>query len=243
MQQISSFSELYQLANSHISVFDLGRSLRPISNEEFKKIETADIALPPYLQHAHIAIIAWQEGADAQHSIWLFKWGLDEQNKIKIAEHQTCLERVVQSLITQDQEERRRLLQDHPFHFKPNDIIQACFHAAAEDILKRSHSQFYHRAAEYYLHNPSSDWQDIGIQGVAELTYNLTDQQTQQIIDNLPHFSKQANLCLLACLEHQQISLGLAQALIKHFCRNDQDIELFSHLIRAISSVADKAIV
>lgn len=244
MQQITSFSELYALANNNIRVFDLGRSLRSISQQDFLKIEMADIAHPhPYLQHAHIAIIAWQDETVDQHSIWLFKWGLDEQNKIKIAEHQTCLERVVKSLMTQDPNERRRLLQDHPFHFKPNDIMQACFHAHAAHILKRSTSGFLIKAEQYYLHNPNSDWQEIGIQGVAELVHQLDNQKTALLINNLARFSKQASLCLLACLENENIDLNLATALIKHYGDNDEDSELFSHLIRALSSVSNQEVI
>jgi len=237
MQNITTFSELYQLAKTHIEVFDLGRQLQHIEAEEFYKIEKGDIAYPyPYKESAHIAILTWHPNQPERHSIWMFKWGLDERNMVQISEQQTCLERVVKSLTTVDDDERRRLLQDHPFHFKPTEMVQACFHAKASSILNQPTSKYFEPTQQYFLSDKNNDWKTIGVQGIAEFAFKLKDHDKQTIIQKFNQYAKPAQLCLLACLENSNDDPDFSHQLINNIALDE--FEIFSHLIRAISKTS-----
>ncbi|BCE00126.1 DUF3549 family protein [Marinicellulosiphila megalodicopiae] len=238
MDNITTFSQLYQMAQTHIEVFDLGRQFQHLDADDFYKIETGEIAYPfPYKDSAHIAILTWQPQYPEKHSIWLFKWGLDERNVVNIAEQQSCLERVVTSLMTKDDEERRRLLQDHPFHFKPNEIMQACFHAKASMILGQSVSKYYEATSKYFLTDQNENWQTIGVQGVGELVWRLTDADKKIVVSKFNQYAKPAQLCFLACLEHVNDDPQFSKQLINVV--ELDEFELFSHVIRAVSKTAN----
>jgi len=234
---ITTFSELYQLAQTHIEVFDLGRQLQQIDCDDLYKIEVGELPYPyPYKESAHIAIITWHPDHPERHSIWMFKWSLDERNVVQISAQQNCLERVVKSLTTTDEDERRRLLQDHPFHFKPNEIMQSCFHAKASLILNQSASKFYEPTKQYFLSDTQTNWQEIGIQGVGEMAWRLQDTDKKHIIEHFNEYAKPAQLCFLACLEHTNDDPVFSQQLIETVQLDE--FELFSHLIRAVSKTA-----
>ncbi|MCJ8311562.1 MAG: DUF3549 family protein [Saccharospirillaceae bacterium] len=239
---INTFSELYELAQTHIEVFDLGRQLQHIDSDDLYKIEVGELPYPyPFKESAHIAIITWHPDHPERHSIWMFKWALDERNMVQISAQQNCLERVIKSLAVKDEDERRRLLQDHPFHFKPNEIMQSCFHAKASIILNQPVSKFYESSKQYYLSESQNNWQEIGIQGVGELVWRLQDSDKKHIVKHFNDYAKPAQLCLLACLEHSNDDPIFSQQLIKQVQLDE--FELFSHLIRAVSKTANDPVV
>jgi len=240
---ITTFSELYELAQTHIEVFDLGRQLQCINSDDLYKIEVGELPYPfPFKESAHIAIITWHPDHPERHSIWMFKWALDERNVVQISAQQNCLERVIKSLTTKDEDERRRLLQDHPFHFKPNEIMQSCFHAKASAILNQPVSKYFASTRQYFLsENQTANWQEIGIQGVGELVWKLQDTDKAHIIKHFNDYAKPAQLCLLACLEHSNDDAKFSQQLIERVQLDE--FELFSHLIRAVSKTAKDPII
>lgn len=234
MQDIKSLSGFFELANTRLTVTDLGKQMQSINPKGFAQMELGNQAYPyPFMNHAHLAILAWHPDNKAQHSIWFFKIPLDEQGFISLVEHQDLVIRVIKALQA-DQAERERLLSDHPYHFKPNTAAMACFNAYAGQILGMKPSQFYAPAKQFLLEDQPVDWQEVGLQGFADVCLRLNDKTSAILADKIPTIEKMPLVGLCHCLEHAKSSPLVQDALIQRLL-NCEDNELKAALIRSLS--------
>ncbi len=243
---MNTLTDFLQESQCQFRIYDLGRKVAKISNSDFKKIEHNDLPYPyPIQQHAFIAITFWQVGKQQEHFIWFLRMPLDEQGFLKITAQSSFIKMVVEAmgkdLTAEIGKELQESLASNPFIFKPNAEKLAIFNASINAAFIRPASSFYPAALNYFSGATNwNEWQELGIQGVADITARLAyDNNQQNLINALPHLPQQPLQTLALCLEHQdQISTELATAIAKL-----ADIELQANhqgnailLLRALAS-------
>ena len=132
-------------------------------------------------------------------------------------------------------------LASNPFVFKPAAEKLAIFNAIMNTNFVRPASTFYPPAQRYFSGQTQwNEWQELGIQGIADLCARLNyDDNQQTLINALPHLPQQPLQSLALCLEHQHdINTALATAIAKQaeieLKANHQESAIL--LLRAISS-------
>ena len=243
---INTLSDFLEKSNCQFCVHDLGRKVCKIPNSAFKNVAHNLIPYPyPIQQHAFFALTFWQVGAQKEHFIWFLKMPLDEQGLLKIPAQTSFINMVVEAmgedLTVQVSDKQQQRLANNPFLFKPNTEKLAIFNAHINASFIRPASSFYAGAVHYFSGSTSwNEWQELGIQGIADLTTRLDhDNNQQNLINALPYLPEQPLQSLALCLEHQaKISPELCQAIAER-----AQIELLANrqenailLLRALAS-------
>jgi len=218
---MNTLSDFLEQSNCQFRVYDLGRKVCKIPNSFFKKIAHNQAPYPyPIQQNAFIALTFWQVGTQKEHFIWFLKMPLDEQGLLRIPAQTNFIKMVVEAMgedLTADMSDK---LQDrlaaNPFLFKPNTEKLAIFNAIMNASFIRPASSFYPGAWQYFSGSTNwNEWQELGIQGIADLTARLDhDNNQQNLINALPHLPQQPLQSLALCLEHQdKINPNLCRAI------------------------------
>lgn len=244
---INTLTDFLQQAQCQFRIYDLGRKVTKISNSAFQKIAENKLPYPyPIQQHAYFGLTFWQVNKQLQdHFIWFLKLPVDEQGLLRITAQTSFIKMVVEAMgenltgeISQDLQER---LASNPFIFKPSTEKLAIFNAIMNTNFVRPASTFYPTAQAYFAGKKQwNEWQELGIQGIADLAARLNYDNNQQILINaLPHLPQQPLQSLALCLEHQHdINTDLATAIAKQaemeLKANHQDSAIL--LLRALSS-------
>lgn len=247
---INTLTDFLHASQCQYRIYDLGRKVANIANSDFKKIAHNEQPYPyPVQQHAFIAITFWQlakqKGNQQDHFIWFLKIPLDEQGFLTITAQSSFIKMVVEAMGEDLTAEIEKKVQDalaaNPFIFKPAAEKLAIFNASVNAAFIRPASSFYPAAVNYFSGALNwGDWQELGIQGVADLTARLDhDNNQKNLITALPHLPQQPLQTLALCLEHQtKIATELAAAIAKQ-----ADIELQANhqgnailLLRALAS-------
>lgn len=221
---INTLTEFLQQAQCQFRIYDLGRKVTKISNSAFQKMAENQLPYPyPIQQHAYIGLIFWQVNKKQQeHFIWFLKLPIDEQGLLKITAQTSFIKMVVEAMgenLTDDISDKlQERLASNPYVFKPAAEKLAIFNAIMNTNFVRPASAFYPAAQQYFSgQKPWNEWQELGIQGIADLCARLNHDNNQQtLIDALPHLPQQPLQSLAICLEHQHdINSALATAIAK----------------------------
>ena len=244
---LNTLTDFLEQSQCQFRIYDLGRKVTKISNSDFKKIEHNDSPYPfPIQQQAFIAITFWQlNNQQQEHFIWFIKMPIDEQGYMKIGAQTSFIKMVVEAMgknLTADiSKEQQNAFANNPFIFKPSTEKLAIFNAAINCSFIRPASSFYPSALSYFSGETTwNEWQNLGIQGIADLTARLNyDNNQQNIINALPYLPSQPLQSLALCLENQtQINTELATAIAKQanveLQKNNLDNAIL--LLRALSS-------
>lgn len=256
---VDTLTEFLTVGETHYYIFDLGRLVRQIPNDEFAAIEAGQRPYPtPAQQHACLAIVFWRKDTPQQHSpyIWFAKFPLDERGLISHAARQHYLQIIMQALgrdITAEASpQQEELLQQNPYIFTPSEDKRAAFHAQVSCLLEQPPSIYFDDVQSFVLgQRQPAEWQQLGIQGVHDLAARL-DQQTQ--VKQAIHQQFQAwpagfIKALAAALEHQVLPVDLQQNLqalltqaVSQHQQQPEYSELLLPLLRSLSaSVVDAA--
>ncbi|MEI6897155.1 MAG: DUF3549 family protein [Psychromonas sp.] len=244
---INTLTDFLQQAQCQFRIYDLGRKVTKISNSAFQKIASNSLPYPyPIQQHAYIGLTFWQVNKKPQeHFIWFLKLPVDEQGLLKITAQTSFIKMVMEAMgenltadISTDVQER---LANNPFVFKPKAEKLAIFNALMNTNFVRPASSFYPAATRYFSGKTHwNEWQELGIQGIADLCARLNyDDNQQALIHALPHIPQQPLQSLAHCLEHQpDINSALATAIAQQakleLQANHQESAIL--LLRALSS-------
>ncbi len=193
-----------------MKVFDMGRRIEEISTKLFLDIEQQQQAYPtPYLKHAWLGILSWYKDQPGQHHIWFVKLPLDERNLMQTGPRNAFLHYWKQVVNTPKQEHG-----EAPFNFKPDAGRMAYFHALAVQVLAQPATAYYSQARAYLSGQQGWDhWQNIGLQGLAEVVARLQqDNNNAILIEALPHIPTVVRNAILNYLEntHPDPALTLA---------------------------------
>ena len=97
--RINSLSEFLLQAHTQHLVFDMGRGLKPITNQLFFEWENQQSpCLYPRQDHAWFCIAFWNEKLSSERYIWFIKLPLDENGLMIQAARNQFLEIIIQAL-------------------------------------------------------------------------------------------------------------------------------------------------
>lgn len=254
MEKIKSLSDFFQQSHTRYRVFDMGRGIRKIGQEQFEQFEAGNQPYPyPLQQHAWLGILGWNEQDKAEQFIWFLKFPLDETGKLIQATRDDFMARMLDSLghnleANKQGAELQDGMKESPYGFKPKESAMAGFHARTTRALGEAPSRFYEHACNYFDGEPGFDqWAFVGIQGIADVAARLDEDNNQQrIITALPQLPAPALSALCGFLENEEIGTELAEALQQRLQREleseEPDINVITALLRAFSCSKGKGL-
>ncbi|WP_372769325.1 DUF3549 family protein [Pseudoalteromonas sp.] len=243
-QSISSLAELLDNAGTSWRVYDMGRRIQKIDKSTFLQIENNQIPYPfPLQQHAFLAIQFWNSQESQTPYIWFLKMPLDEQSKLILASRNHFASMVIEALGTQltGDDEAQSKLDNNPYVFTPNANKLAAFNAIIKNELKQSASAYYEHVELYFSGKLGfDDWQQLGLQGIADFAIRLTERNQQNLINALGKLPQPVVQSLAATLEHSTISVLLTEALYAQFdnALKQQSTENIINYLRMMSSTS-----
>lgn len=244
MDKITTLSQFLSLGGSQFQVYEMGRRVQHIDTETFEQIEALTIPYPSPLQgHAQFALVFWDETQD--HFIWFLKLPLDEQGLLSPAPRTQFIKMIIDALgnsptqtLTQAQQDK---LANHPFSFKPSSEKLAIFNALVRKALNQSPSQQYQTAYDYLANkHQKSQWEKVGLQGIADICVRMNDNPHLQLIQNgLSQSPIEVQVAICQCLEHLTFDVSLAHLLLNQIINEKADHNIYR--FRALASYPDLA--
>ncbi|MCF6456221.1 DUF3549 family protein [Pseudoalteromonas sp. MMG024] len=241
---ISSLGELLDNAGTTWRVFDMGRRIQKIDKQTFSQIENNHIPYPfPLQQHAFLAIQFWNSHETETPYIWFLKMPLDEQSKLVQASRNHFASMVLEALGNQltGNDEAQSQLDNNPYVFTPNANKLAAFNAIIKKELKQSASAYYEHVELYFSGKLGfNEWQQLGLQGIADFAMRLTDTNQDNLIKALDQLPQPVVNSLASTLEHSAISVALTEALYVQFenAVKQQNSENIINYLRMMSNTS-----
>ena len=186
IESLQTLSDLFNQVDGHYRIFDVGCRLKKLSTTEFSAFENSQKPYPmPWLRHAWVGILLWHNDRQAAApTIWFLKFPLDEQGFLIQAARDEFLNQLLETIGTNmlDQQESAAIgdkLQHSNLAFTPDQERMAAFNACARRVLKQPASAYYSAVRDYILAaKPSDEWQQLGVQGFADLVQRLEDDDS-----------------------------------------------------------------
>ena len=260
MQKFDSITHFLQTEDFDYRVFDMGRKITPISNDDFQKIEDQAEVYPfPFLQKSWVALLFWpnnaqEEVAESEAVIWFLQFPIDEMGFLKQESRDGFLIGLLEQVgknIYAKQKGGRILdeLNESPFAFKPQPNRLASFHALATVILGQSPSQYYQHACDYLRGDAGFEqWQFLGLQGVADVVARLDQSDNKALLVNAVALMPQEPLeSFCGMLENIEPDGSLTEKLVKRLNqeldsigesregKRESKVRLIAMLVRALS--------
>jgi len=252
METIHTLTQLLSDSDCQYCIYDLSRSVQPLTEEQFKRIEQAQLPYPyPIQRHAQIAIAYWNE--KKQPWIWFLKFELDERGLLKQANIGNFIKYVLEAMGTrlggEVSEEQQQKLAKNPYTFKPSEDKMAVFHSQLRASLDMSTSQYYEHAQHYFQGGLGWDnWQTIGLQGITDICARLSSEQNGVMVRKaLNHLPGEPLYALLGALEHtaalpEKLAERLTELTLAECQSDDPDLFLLSALVRSLSGADQQAL-
>ena len=242
---IATISELLTLSDSQYRIYDLGRRVDKVSQEQFNQIELNQLAYPyPSKGQAFIAIAFWQK-QPSQPFLWFIKIPLDEYGLLNQAARDHFVAIIIEALgsdITVDpSKEQEQLLKNNPYHFTPSQYKLAALNSKVNLELKQQSSEHLHYFLRYIAGDLTwKNWQAIGVQGISDFAVRINEvDNTKLLVKALPYLPTEVLLPLCSALENEQLTAELSGSIIKAYFefedkKNGNEIQ--QQLLRALSS-------
>ncbi|NVK38721.1 MAG: DUF3549 family protein [Gammaproteobacteria bacterium] len=200
-------------------LFDVGRRIRKIDKAQFKQFEALESPYPfPYLQHAWLALYIAPPKQPDNETLMFLKWPLDEQGKLIPYVRDDLVQRLI-ALNKQPLKVDSEIddpLKDNSFAFNPDDVRRANLHAMIQASQHRKPSEHYDTVVKYLqagtLNSEAlSNWQNLGMQGIADVAARVSDHQSslQACLANMP---SEVYLAFAQCLEHHAVPFEIGKA-------------------------------
>lgn len=238
---ITTLGEFLQAGQAEYKIFDIGRCLTELSQEEFAAIEQQQRPYPyPIARQAQLAILFQHKQHDQQPFIWFLQFPLDERGLLNIAARNQYLEYVVNALgheITGEMtEEQQKQLQQNPYLLTPNEQQRAALHARVQRQQKLSPS-IHFETAEAYLRQPESgiDWQQMGLQGLHDCAARLEQlpELSKAIATHFSHYPSAVRQPLAVALEQQSLTPPVRDVLLQNL--ENSNAQLCTDSLRALA--------
>ncbi|MBM7038148.1 DUF3549 family protein [Vibrio ulleungensis] len=244
MDAIKTISQLLTQSGCDYAIYDLGRRIEVIPNQEFEQVEQSRLPYPyPVQRQAQFAITYWNEAGEPW--FWFLKFDLDERGLLNSADLGNFLKYVVDAMGSRLQknltDEQQEQLANNPYTVKPKEDKLAMFNSIVRTRLDLPASQYLDHADHYFQGQLGWDnWQTVGLQGITDLAARLSFAQNERTIKKaLSHLPNQPLYALLGALEHCQISSSLANRLLDRFDdelkKPEVDLFLVTALLRAMA--------
>ncbi len=175
-----TITELVAASGATLKVFDMGRRIQAMDPRTFQQIEGLRHPYPsPYLKHAWLGLLSCHPTRPEQNGIWFLKLPLDEQNLLEPASRDAFVRYCADRMVSGDQSDQG----EAPCSFKPDANRMAYFHAVASRDLGAENSRFYGIARAYLSGDMGwENWQQLGLQGLAEVVAGLDRDDNQTLL-------------------------------------------------------------
>ncbi len=255
MEKFDSISHFLQSGEFSYRVYDMGRKVLLISNDEFEEIENQQKRYPyPFQKHAWLALLFWDVNNSAQEKehqnepiIWFLKFPVDEIGYLQLESRDGFLIALLEQAGKNIQAKQlgnkvHDELTESPFAFKPQADRLAMFHAFATVELGQPPSQYYQHARDYLSGDSGFEqWQFLGLQGIADVVARLAQDNNEvalaRAISKMPLMPLES---FCQCLEHAQPTGQLAKSLLSQLNYiledNSANGALVSALVRSLSA-------
>lgn len=243
MTRIATISEFLLEAGTEYRIIDMGRGFNLVDNQLFLDIENGSVMAPrPRQQMLWLGILFWNKSLSSQHYIWFIKLPLDEQGKVIAAQRDQFLQIVIEALGTELlQDDSEKSLPDNPFLFTPNQSQLADFNSQARVLLGLKPGQYYSDAKNYIARPDINDWQNVALQGLSDVVFNLNlDHNEQHIIAHFEQYDELVQHTLLASLENAPLSVALADFLFTLARQTRPEEKAFIPLLRSLTHYPDQ---
>ncbi len=242
---INTITDFVKSLDAELRVFDMGRKVYRLSNNQFQTFENFKAPYPTPLQrHAWLGILIWWNETKDEPLIWFLKLPLDEQGIIIPASRDDFIQRLmkaVQNRLNNPESKEQSILNESNLAFTPNQERMAAFHSKISHFLNKNASSFYEPAISYLKQEQTEQsWESIGLQGLADVCARLEEMNHDELITKalawLPETPKQI---VLSLLENESPSTELTQAILKQakteLTKETPDILTLIALLRALS--------
>ncbi|MGR0277446.1 DUF3549 family protein [Marinomonas dokdonensis] len=245
MNKIESLSDLFQMVGCDVTYYDLGRHITKISPQQAIQFDRKQQAYPfPFRQHAWLACLLKDSQTTSKSLldngvIWFLKLPLDEAGCLNLGTRDHFIKSIVDKILHKGEAQGlSEALEDSPYAFKPDQERMASFHAILGKQLNTPTSSFFDGVIDY-LKSPlevnSEQWQELGIQGIAELATRAHEPTyTALIIKAIQQANPAFISALCHALEHESLPSSIQEVLIQQLEEN-QDPFLQASFIRALS--------
>lgn len=245
---IDNLSKFFELGKYNFRVFDMSRTVKRITNQRFKRIETQQEVHPtPFQQHAWLGMLFWRPEAANEPAIWFLKFPIDELGYLKLEARDAFIQEMLEQVSETIKREKKRESTtaekyESAYAFKPQQDKMAIFNAVATRELNQAPSKFYAHARDYIQGKLGFEqWSFLGFQGLADVVANLDRE------DNLRHLTEavaampeQPLIMFSQLLEHVEPDLQLGNALLQRLDNElkgkKPGIALASALTRGLSA-------
>lgn len=242
-QTIATLGEFLQAGQADYQIYDLGRRLTRVDNQQFDAIERQQQPYPfPIRQQAQIAVIFHHRQQPNNDFLWFLQFPLDERGLLSSAARDHYLEFVVGALgheltgeLSQQQQQQ---LQQNPYLFTPSETQRAALHARIAVQYRRHPSQYFDDAVNYLQHQ-QGDWRQLGMQGLHDCAARLENlpQVTAAIAERFTDYPSPLRQQLAVALEHQFVPAPLREQLLKLL--TSEQLELKRDALRSLAGHAD----
>lgn len=245
MQPIRTLDEFFQRSGASVSFYHMGRRVITCPDDALRQLENAQSPWPaPWRGQARLAIV-FRLGDMPEPAIWFLALPLDEEGHLVPAQRDAFLNRLLETLgrnvnqLGQDSaSDVDNLMKDNPLAFTPSAHFQAMLNARATHDMGLPASRHL-AAVETYLRNPDAiDWQQLGLQGVADATVRLDDDLAAQLGTQVAFMPPDVAQAFCYCLEHQTLPEHLVNALRDRGeqARDEGDLETLCACVRAVGA-------
>ncbi|WP_158521416.1 DUF3549 family protein [Kushneria konosiri] len=241
--------DLFSHADITLQIYHLGRRVVPCSLEHFGAFERQEIAWSqPWQSQAQVALVFTPAPAD-DPIIWCLALPLDEQSMLVPALRDGFLEQLMSAFKRQPDgslalDSAAETLKEVAIALQPGELTKALLHARIAHDLERPASRFHDDARAYYLGDePTPAWQDLGLQGIADLVVRRTDEDERHLASRLEKLSSPALVALCDCLAHAPVQQpSLLDAMVSRHQATAADHPCLQALMSAIlASPLDQA--
>jgi len=248
---IDSISTLLTLSGSQYRIYDIGRRVDNISNQQFEQIEAAHLPYPyPIQGHALLAIAFWQPPATSPY-LWFVKLPLDERGLLNQGARNhfiaIIIEALGENLSVKPTEQQEALLKKNPYHFTPAQYKLAAINSAISTSLIHPPSKFYLPAKNYLSGvNGWQAWQEIGVQGLSDFAYRLNETNNSETLAKaLKDLPEPVLVPLCSALENISLPVVVIAQITARFkqAQTDKDAAIALALLRALASSTQQPLI
>ena len=253
MEKFDSITDFLKTEDFNYRVYDMGRKVCPISNEDFEQIEKQKQLFPyPFQQKAWLALLFWPKNKEDQAVIWFLQFPIDELGYLKqLSRDAFLIDLLEQTGKNIQAKQQGDVVEDglgeSPFAFKPREDRLSMFHALATVELSQEPSQHYQYAHDYLLPKDQGgpgyeQWQFLGLQGIADVIARLGEDNNVALLASAVAEMPSTPLQSFAhSLENTVFDKSLFDSILLRLRAelvSGEDVVLIAALIRAISSQA-----
>lgn len=242
----TSITELLRTSGAALRVFDMGRRISKLSQDQFRRIEDSRLPYPTPFQHlAWLALLIWNPKRKQENAVWFLRLPLDEQGLVAPAARDDLLKRLIQNVINSKSGQLDEdALKDNPYSFTPEQNRMAAFHAVAAREMQSPASPHFERVQAWFSGQlPLEDWQTLAYQGLADFIIRLDqDNNTKAMAHRLHEMPPAVLETLCPLLEHVRpgpdLQAGLTFLLQQSLTETDSN--RVAALCRALSNMSDE---